>query len=561
MICLDFTNQQIDNFPKFQAYILAEVALIEKLRIQNHRNIKNSYLVITSVKDHSGKQQWKSMRIFINRDLEIAKWVVLDGVVAVKEPAIFEPWGIANKLDILNYTNIKLIDDNKQTAVAMKEVMKYYIADLRHIINYNNNVNDYDMVEFKGKHLFCANAVFANDAKRAKCGILCNIKRYFPHKTTSSNKYCYVFDVQSGQQKFSIIDWELDPKYRSIFNNKIKRGEPAIFYKVEYEDRIKDKPYMMVNNLTYILHNFCGHLKHLLTSGTIPSSQGMKKAIEKMHFIWMNPLEHDIEDWTFFKRSYAPTVPTFEEAKTKVKEIANKDARSKGQVYFYLYPCDVVAVCDGQDMDGTLKHYCADCNKVNIGLNPICTHIITAEPWLEITAPIVFKYEKVKSAQMKVIVVLNAIKNMYDILVAENIQIDNWSEISQFVLKTFENDQIWNHESQCQYFIPIIHAFYSNMKKFNVKLKLKISVSGRYTNYYMEGVSENKKQSYSLFNESIKDENNTNNQQKQPDCNSKNKAKDDVRIEAAQILNENKKNPNEHMHDDEPPRKKMKHNQ
>ena len=131
MICLDFNNQQIDNFPKFRAYILAEVALIEKLRIQNHRNIKNAYLVITSVKDHSGKKQWKSMRIFINKDLKVAKWVVLEGVVAVKEPAIFEPWGIVNKLDILSYTNLTLIDDNKQTEIALKDAMKYYIADLR----------------------------------------------------------------------------------------------------------------------------------------------------------------------------------------------------------------------------------------------------------------------------------------------------------------------------------------------------------------------------------------------------------------------------------------------
>ena len=151
---------------------------------------------------------------------------------------------------------------------------------------------------------------------------------------------------------------------------------------------------MLVNNSTYILHNFCGHLKHLLTSGTIPSPQGMKPVVSKMHYIWMNPLEHSIENWTFFKRSHAPTVPTYEETKEKVIEIANKDARSKGQVCFYLYPSDIVAVCDGQDVDGTLKHYCADCNKVNIRLNPLCTHMLNADPWLEITAPIVFKYEK-----------------------------------------------------------------------------------------------------------------------------------------------------------------------
>ena len=196
----------MDNFQKFQAYILAEVALIEKLRIQSHKNVKNGYLVISMVEDNSGKKQWKSMRIFINKELKIGKWLVLEGVVAVKEPAIFEPWGIANKLDILNYTKCTLIDDNTKTDAVMKDAMKYYISDLRHIINYNDKVIDFDMVEFKGKHLFCANAIFANDAPSRKCGILCNIKRYFPHKTTSSNKHCYVFDVQSGQQKFSIID-------------------------------------------------------------------------------------------------------------------------------------------------------------------------------------------------------------------------------------------------------------------------------------------------------------------------------------------------------------------
>ena len=344
----------------------------------------------------------------------------------------------------------------------------------------------------------------------------------------------------------------MNPKYKSIFNNKIKKGEPVIFYKVQYDDKIKDKPYMLVNNLTYILHNFCGHLKHLLTSGTIPGPQGMKKAIEKMHYIWMNPLEHNIEDWTFFKRSYAPTLPTYEEAKNKVIEIADNNARSKGQVYFYLYPSDVIAVCDGQDMDGTLKHYCADCNKVNIGLKPICTHILTAEPWLEINAPIVFKYEKIKSTQMKIIVVLNAIKKMYEILVAENIQIENWSDISQFVLKTFENEQIWNPESQCQYFIPIVHAFYSNMKNFNVKLKLKISVSGRYTNYYMEEVIENKTKFYS--------HNNSNNKQEQPDCNAKIKAEKNVQVESAEIINHKQNNSDEQIHNGEPPKKKMKHN-
>ena len=84
---------------------------------------------------------------------------------------------------------------------------------------------------------------------------------------------------------------------------------------------------------------------------------------------------------------------------------------------------------------------------------------------------------------MKVVAVLNAIKNVYDIIAVENIKIKNWSEISQFVLKTFAGKQIWSHESQSQCFIPIIHAFYSVKNKLNVKLKLRINVSGRYTNY------------------------------------------------------------------------------
>ena len=234
-----YRSQRIDNFPKLQAYMLADVALIEKLRIQNHRNFKNCYLVITLVEDESGQKEWKSMRIFINKDLKVAKWVILDGVVAVKEPAIFEPWCLVNKLDILNYTKLTLIDDRKKTDVALKRAMKFYIADLRKIVDYNSKVNNFNMIEFEGKHLFCANAVFAIDAPAGKCGILGQIKNHFPCKTASSNKYCYVFDVQSGQQKFSIIDWELDPKYRSIFNNQLTKGTPVIFYKVEYDDKMK----------------------------------------------------------------------------------------------------------------------------------------------------------------------------------------------------------------------------------------------------------------------------------------------------------------------------------
>ena len=258
--------------------------------------------------------------------------------------------------------------------------MKCYIEDLSNMIHFGNEVNNFEMVEFQGKPLLCANAVLAHDAPAKKCVILCNIKRYFPYKTTSSNKYCYVFDLQSGKQKFSVIDWELNGKYNSIFNDEITKGEPVIFYKVKYDDRMKAKQHVLVNDLTYILHNLCGHLKHLFTSGTIPSEHGMKAAVSKTHYIWMNPLEHDVEDWTFFKRSYAPTEPTYAEAKDKVIEMANEGPRSKGQIYFHLHSAASVSVCGGQDKDATLKHYCADCNKVNIRLNSICTHVLTADP-------------------------------------------------------------------------------------------------------------------------------------------------------------------------------------
>ena len=189
----------------------------------------------------------------------------------------------------------------------------------------------------------------------------------------------------------------------------------------------------------------------------------------------MNPLQHDIDDWRFYKHALLPIVPTFKAARQKVMHSTSRNA-----------------------VDANMKHLCSDCNKVNKGLNPSCTHASIALPWLRITAPTCFKYEKVKSVKMNVMIVLDAVKDMYKILSAKNVKIRGWSEVAQFVLKMFDNKQIRSHESQSQHFIPIVHSFFIVMKQLDVKPKLRITVLRRYTNHHLINVIKITKDAWPL---------------------------------------------------------------
>ena len=490
-------SDNILNFQKFQIYILAEVALLEKLQKQTHKNVKNCYLAIAWLQNENNKNKITVFQLFIKQKLTIGKWIVLSDVVSNKEPKFFLPFGIDCTVDIMNYTNCEIIQDRDKETLVFKHIVRYYVDDLQSIVTYNQKVNNYEFVEFKTRHLMCANALFGGDHKKFKGALLCSIHNNWAHYT-QSGKHCYVFDVQSGQQKFSIIDWELNTNYKSIFNDNFEKGRPTIFYKVEFNESIKNKPYMMSNVNTFILHNFCLYLRTLLKSGNYPNEKGIRQLIPNMEYIWMNPLQHDIEDFRFFKYVQPPTLPTFQIAKDKVVELANKDTKNKAQVYFFLYPKDIKSVADPQDMEANIKHFCPDCNRVNTGIEPRCMHSLSTIPWLEIQAPICFEYEKMNRTKINVIIVLSAIKDMFKLLSEKDINIERWSEIGEFVTKTFDKKQIWNHDTQSQYFIPIIHSFFNVMTKFDVKLKLRINVSGRYTNYYMVNVIKTNKDKLAL---------------------------------------------------------------
>ena len=101
------------NHSKFQAYILAAIAFIEKFQNHTHQNTKNCYLAIASRKNALDVEKWIVHKLFIKNKIPVGKWVVLMNVVYNKDPKFSYPFGIDLTLDVLNYAEFLLNLMNK----------------------------------------------------------------------------------------------------------------------------------------------------------------------------------------------------------------------------------------------------------------------------------------------------------------------------------------------------------------------------------------------------------------------------------------------------------------
>ena len=371
----------------------------------------------------------------------------------------------------------------------MREINSWFINALSDITKYNAQIEQYNNTEFKNKQIQCINAIFNKDIKRiqSRFTILCFILEYNIYKT-QKNQNCYVFNCQSGKHQFSIIAWRVDPSCTQFLDKKIKVREPVIFHGVQFKE-LGLKVYIQADNKVYFIHNWCDELKKIFKKGDCENNKEIAKNVNIL-YLWMYGNENAIEDNRFYKTICLEEFKTYDKATECARILATKSTNQKGRCILLICTKNITMISNENSITSTLKHWCNLCRQVYEDIIPPCSHITIANPWLEIGLTIQFVEKFGKKINLNIIVLLSAIKKMYEYCVSNNIKINHWDSCSTFILNTFENKQIFGSMSESRYFIPIVYAFFNETMKQKVMIKVRVDVSKDWVNYSVIDIIE-----------------------------------------------------------------------
>ena len=388
-------------------------------------------------------------------------------------------------MNVIKYDKVNSKQNHNLKQQAMEKFIGWMATALRNIQDYNDDTESYSNLGYKCSKLQCVNAIFNDDMPNTRQynTILCRLQQYNHHKT-SKKMDCYVFNCQSAKKIFSIISWNIDGKFKKIFDNKLKCGTPIIVANLKFDTSIPKKPYFQTCNNSIIFHSWCPEISDMFFKGESPK-YGVDNAIETF-YIWMNDANEQIEDVRFYQDIKLAKFTNLIKAVDHVKNIAGESKDQKGKALFLLPNKNITSWSDVADMDANLKHYCNFCRKVYQTFDPVCQHMSDVNPWLEIKLKIQFTNAGIAKT-LDVVVLLEAIKSMYNSVQGDMLL--DISDTADFILNTFEHKQQWKSQHEARYFIPIVYSFFKNKSNSNAVTTIQVNKSRNYCNYYITDVS------------------------------------------------------------------------